>query len=128
MTNQLHTINHSASLREADLLFYKYHIRHLPVVDEGKLIGMLSLTDLQRVSFVSYFSEEERNISAAIYDMLTINQIMVRNVKTVAPDDKISDAAKVLVKEGFHALPVVEGEQLIGIVTSTDLIKLLIED
>ncbi len=127
MSKQLHTISQSDSLQEADLTFAKYHVRHLPVVDGEKLTGMLSLTDLQRISFVNYFSEEEKTVSSVIYEMLSIEQIMTRNIVTVNPTDKIRKVAEILSKGNFHALPVIENEKLVGIVTTTDLINYLLE-
>ena len=127
MSVQLHTISQANSLKEADLLFAKHHVRHLPVLDGNKLTGMLSLTDLQRISFVNYFSENEKTISSVIYEMLSIEQIMTRNITTVSSSDSIRKVAKILSNENFHALPVVDNDKLVGIVTSTDLLNYLLK-
>lgn len=127
MTKQLITLKSNSSLQEADRIFSKQKVRHLPVIIDGKLLGMLSLTDLERISFVNNFSEDEEQVSTVIYEMLTIEQIMVRNVTTVTSKTTIKDVAKILSKENFHALPVVDNEELVGIVTSTDLINYLLD-
>jgi CBS domain-containing protein len=63
----------------------------------------------------------------AILDMLTISQIMTSKPKTVSSETIIKDLAEIFVKEEFHALPVVDNGQLKGIVTTTDVIKYLLE-
>ena len=59
--------------------------------------------------------------------MFSIEQVMARNLVKVTPETSIREVAQILSKSEFHALPVVEGELLVGIVTTTDLIKYLLE-
>lgn len=59
--------------------------------------------------------------------MFSVEQVMARNLVKVAPDTSIKEVAEILSKKEFHALPVVEDELLVGIVTTTDLIKYLID-
>ena len=127
MSTHLYTLNHTNSLEDAEDMFKRYHVRHLPVVSGANLIGMLSLTDLQRISFVDNFSEGEGSVDTAVYQMLSIEQVMVKNVTQVSPDTTIKEVAEVLAEREFHALPVVEDGELVGIVTSTDLINYLLE-
>jgi CBS domain-containing protein len=103
------------------------HIRHLPVLNGGKLVGILSLTDLQRLSFASQWGDEEDDADVAIYDMLSIGQVMQGKPVVVSPEETIKAVASKLTKEEFHALPVVENDKLVGIVTTTDLIRYMIE-
>ncbi len=127
MTHQVVTVHPSMSLDEVGMLFKKHKIRHLPVVRGEKLIGMLSLTDLLRISFVDNYGDGEGDIDTAVYNMLSIDQVMVSNPVTVAPDLTIKEVAEILASREFHALPVVENGDLVGIVTTTDLIKYLLE-
>lgn len=116
------------NLESAEHLFRKNKIKHLPVVDKGNLAGLLSLTDLQRLSFVNGFGEDEIDVDTAIYDMLSLEQVMVAKPVIVAPKQSIREVAEILTKEAFHALPVADNGHLVGIVTTTDLIKLLLEE
>lgn len=116
------------NLESAERLFRKHKIKHLPIVDKGSLAGLLSLTDLQRLSFVNNFGDDELDVDTAIYDMLSLEQVMVGKPVMVSPQQSIREVAEILSKETFHALPVVDKGQLVGIVTTTDLIKLLLEE
>jgi CBS domain-containing protein len=127
MTKQVITVNHSNSLEDAEKLFTKNNIRHIPVVSGDELIGMLSLTDLLRISFVDNFGDDEGSIDTAVYNMLSIEQVMVSKPVAVQHDATIREVAEILSTKEFHALPVVDGSKLVGIVTTTDLIKYLLE-
>ena len=130
MSKNLHTLNLTNSLEEAEKAFKKHHVRHLPVVSGSELIGMLSLTDLARISFVDSFgdyNEGESEVDTAVYSMLSIEQVMAKKVETVDAESTIRDVAEILSKREYHALPVVEEGKLVGIVTTTDLIRYLLE-
>lgn len=127
MTKDVQTVNITNSLKDANDLFSKHHIRHVPVVSGDKLIGILSQTDILRISFGNTFGEDQHGSDEAIFDMLSINQVMKHSPETVSPDDTIKDAAEVFAKREFHALPVVENDKLVGIVTTTDIINYFID-
>ncbi|MBM6498554.1 CBS domain-containing protein [Flavobacterium macrobrachii] len=97
------------------------------VVSGNKIIGMLSYTDLLRISFADAVDEEETSVDVTVYNMFSVEQVMARNLVTVSPETTIKEVAEILASKEFHALPVCEGELLVGIVTTTDLIKYLIE-
>lgn len=125
MTRQVLTIDVKKHPAEAEKLMKKHKIRHIPVVKTGKIAGMLSLTDLLRISFADAVTEDD--FSPEVYDMFTIDQLMTRNVTALRPQDTIRTAAELFVKNPIHALPVVnDAGEPIGIVTTTDLIKLML--
>lgn len=124
MSTDIVSVNITQSLREVDSAIKDEHIRHVPVVSGDKVIGMLSKTDLQKISFVNTFDGE--GLTTAMYDNLSIEQVMTKDVITVQNDDTILDVATILSKNEFHALPVTDGDKLVGIVTTTDLVKFLI--
>lgn len=126
MTANVHTVGIHEDLRQVRDRLQENNIRHLPVVSGDKLVGILSRTDILRLSFGSVFTGQEE-ADEAIFDMLTIEQVMVNNPRTVQAEDTIQDVAEVFTREEFHALPVVDGEKLVGIVTTTDIIKYLLE-
>ncbi len=127
MTTNLITLDVKESLDKAEHLFKKYKIRHIPVIENEKIIGMISLNDILRISFADGAYREEENISSSIYEMFTIRQLMIGNLETVSPDATIKEVAELLVKREFHSLPVVEKGKLKGMVTTTDLIKYLLK-
>ena len=127
MTTDLVTINHTNSLFDAEKLFNKHKIRHIPVVNNKQIIGILSLTDLLRISFVDNYGEDDSQVDTAVYNMLSIEQVMVKDPVHIAPSLTIKEVAEILAKKEFHALPVVENGELVGIVTTTDLLNYLLE-
>ena len=126
MTKNVIAISKNAKLPEADKLFRKHKIRHAPVVENDKIVGMLSLTDLSRLSFADNY-DDNRSIDDSIYSMLSVAQIMASNPVKVTSDTIIKEVALLLSNKEFHALPVVDNEQLVGIVTTTDLLKYLVD-
>jgi len=128
MTKHVITLNTKDNLETAERLFKKHHIRHIPVVDEEKqlILGMLSLTDLNRLCFVDSY-DDNASADTAIYNMLSIGQIMANNPVKVSSQSVIKDVATLLASKEFHALPVVDNEKLVGIVTTTDLLNYLID-
>ncbi len=127
MTKNVVKLHLSDDLTKAESLFKKHHIRHIPVVNGSLIVGMLSYTDLLRISFADAIDEEEQEIDVMVYNMFSIEQVMAKNLVKVSPDTSIREVAQILSKSEFHALPIVEGDLLVGIVTTTDLIKYLLE-
>lgn len=128
MTTSLISLDlNTHNLKDAESLFRKHNIRHLPVIDHHVLVGIISQTDIQRLSFADNFGEEEHDIDTAIYEMLTLSQVMVRKPITVTEKQTIGEVAKIFTMGDFHALPVVRNQKIVGIVTTTDIIKLLLQ-
>ena len=123
MTKEVITLVLDDSLELAEKLFDKYRIRHIPVVKDRKLIGMVSKTDLLRISFLDSLSDSESTIDEAIYEMFKVEQIMIKNVQTLSSNISIKEVTEFFISKEFHAFPVVENEILIGIITTTDLLK-----
>lgn len=126
MTKDVITLNHLDNLETAETLFKKNNIRHIPVVSGEKIIGMLSYTDLLRISFADAIDDNEQNVDTVVYNMFTIEQVMAKNLVSVNVNTTIKEVAEILAKKEFHALPVVNDGKLAGIVTTTDLINYLI--
>ena len=125
MTKDVITLNHTDDLVTAEKLFKQHHIRHIPVVKGAKIVGMLSYTDLLRISFADAVDGNE--VDTVVYNMFTIEQVMAKNLVTVTANATIKEVAEILSKKEFHALPVIENYKLVGIVTTTDLILYLLE-
>ena len=128
MTEDVITLKKTDNLETAEQLFKRHKIRHIPVVRGDVIIGMLSYTDLLRLSFADITNDDDDNSTdLMVYNMFTIEQVMKRNVGSVSSSKSIKEVAEILASKEFHALPVVDNNSLSGIVTTTDLIKYLIK-
>jgi len=114
-------------LEKAEILFKEHKMRHLPVVQGEKIVGIISMTDLARISFVDSYDPNDFSLDTSVYELLTLEQIMVRNPKCIHPNDTVKDTAEHFLSAEYHALPVVENDKLVGIVTTTDLLKYLLD-
>lgn len=127
MTEHVVTLKKDDSLETAERLFKQHKIRHIPVVSGDVIVGMLSYTDLLRISFADAVGIDDTEAETMVYDMFSIEQVMKSNLVTVSPSNSIKQVAKILAEKEFHALPVVSRNKLVGIVTTTDLINYLLK-
>ena len=126
MHTTLTTITPKTTLPQAIRLVQQRGIRHLPVVENGELVGIVSDRDLKRAMASPATSLEVRELNYLL-DRLTVAEIMTRAVITIAPMFPVEEAARLMVKEKISALPVTEGGRLVGIVTETDVLELLVK-
>ena len=127
MTKNVHT----ADLANDDLhsvkdLIDNNKLRHVPITQNNNLVGIISKTDINRLTFSSLFEGQEQ-ADEAVLDMLKIEHVMSNNPKAISSDTTIRDAADIFATEEFHSLPVVDGNEVVGIVTTTDVIKYMLE-
>ena len=125
MTSSPISVNLTNGIGDVVQIFEENKIHHLPVVSGDRLIGMISKTDIERIPYVNGYNEE--GVTTMVNEMLKLEQVMTKQVDTVQVDDQIKEAAQLLAKGEYHALPVLDGQQLTGIVTSTDVIKYLLK-
>lgn len=126
MTKSVVTVNQNDDLRKVVEKLKSNSIRHIPVVNGKEVVGIISRTDVNRLTFGALFDGQE-GVDEAILDMLNISQVMTSKPRTLPSDTIIKDVAEVFAKEDFHALPVVDNGELKGIVTTTDVIKYFLE-
>ena len=126
MTKNVATVQVSDDLHDVIDLVKKNHIRHVPVLEGHDVVGIISSTDINRLTFSSLFENQE-GADEAILEMLNISQVMTQKPRTVEAALSIKEVAEILASEEYHALPVIENGQLVGIVTTTDVIKYLLE-
>lgn len=125
MTKDPISVNLSNDVADVVQIFKERNIHHIPVVSGDKLVGMISKTDIDRISYVNSYATESAN--TVVYDLLKIEQVMTSSLETIQAEDQIKEAAELLARGRYHALPVMEGDKLTGIVTSTDVINYLLE-
>lgn len=126
MTSVVQTVEESASLHEVISILRKYKIRHVPVINSGKVVGMISRTDINRLTFGALFEDQE-DADDTIIASLSVSQVMTSKLKYISPRDTIKDVARIFAKEEFHALPVLDQGELKGIVTTTDVISYMLK-
>ncbi len=115
------------SIQDAADLMKKEHVHRLPVLDKsGKLIGVISEKDILKAapSPASTLSAYETNYLLA---KLTVKKIMSRNPVTISKDTTVEDAATLMIDQDLSCLPVLEEGKLVGIVSKSDLFKMLVE-
>lgn len=126
MTRHVLSVTEADSLKSVLQLFRKHAFRHLPVTKDGAVTGIISSTDINRLSFGALFDNQE-DADEAVLDMLSVPQVMSSHPETVTEDAPIHEVARLFVNKGFHALPVVADQELTGIVTTTDVIRYMLE-
>lgn len=127
MTPNPVTITPKTTLPEAHRLMKERKIRRLPVLEDGRLVGIVTLGDIREAepSAATSLSVWELNY---LLDTLTIDKIMRRNVLTVSPRTSIRDAAAMMLAHKVSGLPVVERDRLVGVITESDIFRMLVRE
>jgi len=115
------------SLAEAQQVMEQRHVHRLLVADQGRLIGILSWGDLRAAqpSATTTLSAFEWR---ALLDQVTISTYMTRDPLTIGPDATALEAAQIMLEHRIGGLPVVERGRVVGIITESDLFRLMIAD
>lgn len=127
MSTNLVTVHHGDPISKVRQLASEHGVHHIPVVSGDQLVGIISWSDILRVSFGDTFQADQRAVDATLDHTFTIEQVMQKNPTSLQETATVRDAAEILARGEFHAVPVVNGGKLIGIVSSTDLIKYLLD-
>jgi CBS domain-containing protein len=124
MTSPVITGTPEMELSKARQIFDERHIRALPILKDGQLIGLINRQVLIRLD-LSILGNEVWNLGIDVADE-TAADVMKTNVLTIAPDSTIHHTARVMLENKVNALPVLEDGKLIGILTSSDLLRYII--
>ena len=116
------TIAPSASVHEAQALMQQRKIRHLPVLQEGRLVGMISDRDIRLVLPSPATSLSVWEIRHLL-DKLTVGEVMTYFVMTTTPDSPVTEVVGRMLGHKVGALPVVEDCQVVGILNRTDVLR-----
>jgi CBS domain-containing membrane protein len=126
MSTELVTLTEDETLAHAQRCMARGRIRHLPVVRDGKLVGLLTHRDLLAASF-SIFAEVDHGEQRRIFGTVPVVEAMHRDVVTVSPELTVREAARILLENKYGCLPVVDrAGDLLGIVTEADFLRLTV--
>lgn len=120
ITKEIITIDKDQGVTEAMKIMDKKNISHLLVRDKGKFIGLITERDIANKFANFHDLKTEHKLREARFH---VSSAMNKNLKTIPPSTRIRDAARIMVEDGISSLPVVENNEVIGIVTKTDLIN-----
>lgn len=126
MTTNVVKLNLNDSLNKAEELFKTHNIRHIPVVNGDTVVGIISNADLLKVALADY-SDDDTEVTSTLYNMFSLEQVMTKNVSTVLSFTSIKEVAEIFALNDFRALPVMYENKLVGIITTTDIIKYLLK-
>jgi acetoin utilization protein AcuB len=126
MSRPVISITKSMPIHDALALFKKEHIRRAPVLQDGKLIGIISDKDLLNASpsQVTSLSVWEMNY---MLSKITVKEVMTRKVLTVQVDTPIEEAARLMADNKIGGVPVMKADKVVGMITETDLFKIFLE-
>jgi acetoin utilization protein AcuB len=126
MRTSLITVGKEATLARARELLHSHRIRHLPVADGDRLLGIVTDRDIRQAAPSSAAGFNPDQI-AAFLAQIPVTEAMVRNVRTVSPFTTIEEAAKLMIEHKIGCLPVTEADRLVGIITETDILGVLVD-
>jgi acetoin utilization protein AcuB len=124
MTKDPKTVSPADTLTRAADIMRESRVNHLPVVEGGRLVGILSDTDLRNASLASGplpAAEEPPGGGRRV------REVMKTEVWSLTPEDSVEDALLIICRKKFGALPVLSGDRLVGIITKVDLLNAVID-
>lgn len=124
MSTDVVAVGRNDDLSQVEDLMVTNKLRHVPVVENGELVAIVSQRDLFKAMMSSTMGYGEKAQKAYLHSV-RVKEMMTDPVVTVAPDTSVGEAADLMVHKGIGCLPVVEGTQLVGVVTKTDLLRCL---
>lgn len=124
MVEQVVTCSPHHTLQQAKEISRNHRIRHLPVIEGGRVVGMISDRDLRDAAPSTLEDESSR---LHVLTTTTVEKIMVRDVITCHPLDFVEDAALLMYRHKIGCVPVVSNDQLIGIISERDILHTLVE-
>ena len=125
MSQYLITVTNNTTVDEVLSIFERNSIHHLPVLEDDKLVGIISKIDVYKITHCIDLFRNKANeeYNQKLLSSMLAEEIMTKDVVVLSPDDTVHKAAALFSQNLFHALPVVIREKLVGIVSTFDLIE-----
>ena len=113
MTADVITLSADDTLGQAREIFMTKRIHHIPIINEKKLVGLITSWDIFKLG-----------LSSVAYQDMRVSEVMTTHLATLEPDQHIGAAAEVLMEHLFHAIPIVNDKfELVGIITTYDVLQ-----
>lgn len=124
MSTAVEVIGRNDNLQTVEERMAAQQLRHLPVLEEGEVVGMVTQRDLFKATMSSAMRYGEK-AQKSYLQSVRVKEVMVYPVVTITPDASVAAAADLIIAKGIGCLPVLEGTTLVGVVTKTDLLRYL---
>lgn len=125
MTAEVTTLGRNDSLLLAKDIMNLGRVRHFPVIDDDEVVGVVSQRDLYKASLGSVMKYGEK-AQRTFLEGIAVKEVMVDPL-TIPPEASVQEAARLMLENKIGCLPVLDGAQLVGIVTETDMLQLVAE-
>lgn len=127
MTAHTRTVHKDQSLSDVRRIFEKEGFRHLPVMGNDGLVGMITHTDLMRVTYGAHIAEADFEVNNLILESTTVEEAMSKHLRTIESGTDLAEAARIMRTYKVGCVPVVDGGDLRGLVTTTDILSAFVE-
>jgi len=123
MVKEVTTLGLNEELSLADDIMKLGRVRHLPVVDDEKLVGIISQRDLFKASLGSAMGFGE-DVRRDFLKTVVVKEVMIKELITISPEADMKEAGRMMLEKKIGCLPVVEeGDRLVGLITETDILR-----
>ena len=124
MSTAIEVVDRNDNLRTVEERMATKQLRHLPVLEQGEVVGLVTQRDLFKAAMSSTMGYGEK-AQKAYLQSVRVKEIMTYPVVTISPETSVATAADMIITKGIGYLPVVDGTTLVGMVTKTDLLRCL---
>jgi CBS domain-containing protein len=124
MSTEVTVVDRNDDLSQVEDRMVAKKLRHVPVVENGELVAIVSQRDLFKAMMSSTMGYGEKAQKAYLHSV-RVKEMMTYPVVTVTPDTAVGEAANLMLRKGIGCLPVMDGATLVGIITKTDLLRCL---
>jgi len=128
MTRKLLTVSPVDKMSLVKEIFDNHRIHHIPVVKYTTLVGIISKTDFVHFLKGMNTSPYDKIINDSRLERYKVEEIMTKGIATLESTDRMNVALQVFSENLFHAIPIVDNEEIVGILTTYDVIKMLLEE
>ena len=124
MTAEPETLEINHSLLDAVLLLRRANLRHIPILENGKLVGVLTDRDVGRFAPTMLLPLAPQDYNS-VFENTSVEKVMTRNPVSTIPDAPLTEAVEMLYKNRLGCLPVLENGSVVGIITKADMLRAL---
>ena len=129
MTEDVQVVERDQELHDVVEILTEYSVQHVPIIEDGKLVGLVSAGDIMEYSMNALSKRFGKMLDPSMIEHAKIEEIMQTDLITLSTRSKVLAAAEILSRGDIHSIPIIDDQEtLMGIVTSTDLINFLMNE